>query len=67
MSLHIIASYSKKFASIGQEVTKRELLLELAQKYVNMIGNNKEQFDTLDKQVVYELLLNALIHLLRPA
>ena len=53
MALHLISSYSKKHPEIIKEIAKDTILIKVFEKYSTMITKNKEQFDNLNKNIIF--------------
>ena len=53
MALHLISSYSKKHPEIIKEIVKDTILIKVFEKYSTMITKNKEQFDNLNKNIIF--------------
>ena len=53
VALHLISSYSKKHPEIIKEIVKDTILIKVFEKYSTMITKNKEQFDNLNKNIIF--------------
>ena len=53
MALHLISSYSKKHPEIIKEIVKDTILIKVFEKYSTMITKDKEQFDNLNKNIIF--------------